>query len=57
MIIHYRARKEGPCLEDSDLDKMLAEVAQLFVMSPSTIGYSVRRGETIAEENSYQLMG
>jgi len=35
----------------------LAELARLFVMSPSLIGYSVQRGETIAEENTYQLMG
>jgi len=35
----------------------LAKLARLFVMSPSAIGYSVRRGETIAEENNYQLMG
>jgi hypothetical protein len=40
-----------------NLYKMLTELAQHFVMSPSAIGYSVQRGETIAEENNYQLMG
>ena len=49
--------KKDLSLEDSDLDKMLTELARLFVMSPSAIGYLVRRGETIAEENNYQLMG
>jgi len=49
--------KKDLSLEDSDLDTMLTELALLFVISPSAIGYSVRRGETIAEENNYQLMG
>jgi hypothetical protein len=40
-----------------ELGMTLTELARLFVMSPSTIGYSVQRGETIAEENNYQLMG
>jgi len=40
-----------------ELGMILTELAGLFVMSPSAIGYSVQRGETIAEENNYQLMG
>jgi len=40
-----------------ELGMTLTELALLFVMSPSAIGYSVQRGETIAEENNYQLMG
>ena len=40
-----------------ELGMTLTELARLFVMSPSAIGYSVHRGETIAEENKYQLMG
>jgi len=43
--------------EDSDLDKMLTDLARLFIMCPSAIGYSVRRGKTIAEKNNHQLMG
>ena len=39
-----------------NLNKMLTELARLFVMSPSAIGSSVQRGETIAEENNYHLM-
>jgi len=49
--------KKDLSLEDSDLDKMLTELALLFVMSPSAIGYLVQRGETIAEENTYHFMG
>jgi len=40
-----------------ELGMTLTKLARLFVMSPSAISYSVRRGETIAEENNYQLMG
>ena len=49
---HYELKMLG-----YDLDKMLTELARLFVMSPSAIGYLVRRGKSIAEENNYQLMG
>jgi len=52
-----RPVKKDLSLEDSDLDKMLTELAWLFIMSPSAIGYSVRRGETIVEETNYQIMG
>jgi len=33
---------KGLSLEDSDLDKMLTDLARLFVMSPSPIGYQSR---------------
>ncbi|MBW1672939.1 MAG: hypothetical protein JRJ45_04715 [Deltaproteobacteria bacterium] len=49
--------KKDLSLEYSDLDTTLTELARLFLMSPSVIGYSVRRGETIAEENNYRHMG
>jgi len=39
-----------------NFDKMLAELARLFVMSPFAIGHFVQRGETIEEENSCQLV-
>jgi len=40
-----------------EFEMTLTELVWLFVMSPSTICYSVRRGETIAEENNYHHMG
>ena len=43
-------------LVDNDLDKTLTEVARLFAISHSAIGYSVQRGETIAGENNYHLI-
>ena len=49
---HYELKRFG-----YNIDEMLTGLARLFVMSPSLIGYLVRRGETIAEENNYQLMG
>ena len=55
-IIHFRAVKKDMSLEDNDLDKTLTEVARLFAISHSSIGYSVQRGETIAEENNYHLI-
>jgi len=48
---HYELKRLG-----YDLDKMMTELTRLFVMGPSLMGYSVRRGETIAEENNYHHM-
>jgi hypothetical protein len=35
----------------------LNDLARLFGMSLSAVGDSVQRGEIIAEESNYQLMG
>jgi putative transposase len=40
-----------------ELGITLTELTRLFVISPFYTGYSGRRGDTIAEENDYQLMG
>jgi len=40
-----------------ELGMTLTELARFFGMSPSAVGYSVQRGEIIATENKYELIG
>ena len=40
-----------------NLDKMMTELARLFVMSPSAIGHFVQKCDAETEKNIYPLMG
>jgi len=40
-----------------ELGMLLTDLAKRLRMSPSAVGYAVERGEVIAKENNYQLIG